>query len=1192
MAIQTELGLVLAGAVTRTFPKVMVTRKALSLEDQDLNEQFRNFCLIEQIGNSGVDSKLTHEEQLACDLMEKVTKYDDQECRWTTGLLWKVEHPSEFLESNWQRAVAVARSIIRKYSKNRNDSEDKALEKKNIMNGIQDAYEKLLQDGSAEPAPVPEEGKFVHYISTFPIIKPEAKSTKVRICLNAKEKDKISGKSINDLLYQGPNEIPNLCKEILKMRKHRYLAILDVSKMFLTIGLNEEDRDAVRFVWIPRGKTEPQAFRFKAVAFGLKPSPFQSQWVRIQQAKKCQEEFPNGAKIILENCYVDDLHCGHETIKGCNRQVMEVDLILGKANMHTHKMATNHPDVLEFIEAERKAAGDEHKLLGVSWNTKEDVIYIELDILDEIQKVTRRIMLKIVAQVFDPIGLLQPFILKGKMMIAETWDLQLEWDDEVPEELAMRFRTWHSSYKAINRHKVKRQYPVNSALTIFCDASKDAYGVVAYLHNSSETSIVYAKSKVASKDAKAKADNTIPRLELKAAEAAAEANEFICSALDLDPKQTICFSDSTITLHRIAKGADVWKQWIANRIIEILKRTSKDNWKYVDTAQNPADLASRGCNGDDLKDSEIWWSGPRFMNQDSSAWPYTPCLDLSRMKPENLEYKTDMVMIAHTSEVMDTWITRLAERVGKLHKILGTMYQVIRFTEMVAPGAKNTPDYLKLSPARIRQWCMEMLITTAQWQVYGDQIRMLKKKEHMNGQLEKLDVFLDDNGMMRVMTRLPHDEEPNAYDTAKPLLLPKHNTITERIVMAEHAKLYHQGFEHLLANLRRKYWIIGSRREIKRIIAKCKDRRCRKIELKHQRMADLPMERLKERPWTFISIDYWGPMEVKNAKVTKEFMEDEGEAWPPANLDGKKSKKRRRIINGFTTKVWGFVATCFATRAVHVEVVDSLSTKAFLEAFRRFTARRGLPSRCWSDNAKNFRAGGKELTAIIKSIDWSEVQQDLNQFEWIFTCAEAPHTNGVVERIIGIFKTALKAAIGSRRLTLREFETICIEIEGQVNSRPLYTKPSEDGPIAVTPHELLAGRALAALPMALINQGEIEKRKGFIADFKARSQILKSFRKTFYNQYLLALGPRRKWKNVRVNDIKVNDIVLIRSQEQPHRHWELGRVLELILGRDKLPRKVKLIKGNGQMIIRSIGHVSLLEAAAEGGGGQEEEKKQ
>ena len=63
-------------------------------------------------------------------------------------------------------------------------------------------------------------------------------------------------------------------------------------------------------------------------------------------------------------------------------------------------------------------------------------------------------------------------------------------------------------------------------------------------------------------------------------------NEFICSALDLDPKQTVCFSDSTITLHRIAKGADVLKQWV----VEILKKTSKDNWKYVDTAQNPADM--------------------------------------------------------------------------------------------------------------------------------------------------------------------------------------------------------------------------------------------------------------------------------------------------------------------------------------------------------------------------------------------------------------------------------------------------------------------------------------------------------------------------------------------------------------------------------------------------------------------------
>ena len=138
--MQTKVGLVLAGSYPKKYPRVMVTKKSLSLEDQDLSDQFRRFCTVEAIGNTGKDSNLTHEEELAKDLMNQITKYDKQNGHWITGLLWKEKEPQNLLSNNRNRAVAVARSIVKKYTATKKDSDVKAKEKENILIAVDEAY--------------------------------------------------------------------------------------------------------------------------------------------------------------------------------------------------------------------------------------------------------------------------------------------------------------------------------------------------------------------------------------------------------------------------------------------------------------------------------------------------------------------------------------------------------------------------------------------------------------------------------------------------------------------------------------------------------------------------------------------------------------------------------------------------------------------------------------------------------------------------------------------------------------------------------------------------------------------------------------------------------------------------------------------------------------------------------------------
>jgi len=68
------------------------------------------------------------------------------------------------------------------------------------------------------------------------------------------------------------------------------------------------------------------------------------------------------------------------------------------------------------------------------------------------------------------------------------------------------------------------------------------------------------------------------------------------------------------------------------------------------------------------------------------------------------------------------------------------------------------------------------------------------------------------------------------------------------------------------------------------------------------------------------------------------------------------------------TKGYIAIFVCFATKAVHIEVVTSLTTESFLAALRRFIAGRGKPKTMYSDNGTNFQGAANELHVVYKML--------------------------------------------------------------------------------------------------------------------------------------------------------------------------------------------------------------------------------
>ena len=117
---------------------------------------------------------------------------------------------------------------------------------------------------------------------------------------------------------------------------------------------------------------------------------------------------------------------------------------------------------------------------------------------------------------------------------------------------------------------------------------------------------------------------------------------------------------------------------------------------------------------------------------------------------------------------------------------------------------------------------------------------------------------------------------------------------------------------------------------------------------------------------------------------------------------------------------------CCATRAIHLEVAEDLSTESFILLFRRFCARRSTPSTVVSDNATCFLSGKREIEEILEDED-VKAHMSSHSVRWINIPGQSPAWGGQYERLIGVMKSTLKKVLGHAMVTDGELHTIICE---------------------------------------------------------------------------------------------------------------------------------------------------------------------
>ena len=212
--------------------------------------------------------------------------------------------------------------------------------------------------------------------------------------------------------------------------------------------------------------------------------------------------------------------------------------------------------------------------------------------------------------------------------------------------------------------------------------------------------------------------------------------------------------------------------------------------------------------------------------------------------------------------------------------------------------------------------------------------------------LYRLNPILED-GILRVGLRL--ENAPIDRDAKHPIILPNKHHLTTLIIERYHRDLGHSRREHVLSCIRQRYWIVTRLLEIVRgrVIGRCLKSQRRNAKPREQFMANLPKSRVHpdQPPFTYVGIDYFGPLLVKQG--------------------------RARV------KRYGCLFTCLAIRAVRIEIAHSLDTESFIDALRRFIARRGKPVEIRSDRGTNFQGGERELREAV--VEWNGMESSTSK---------------------------------------------------------------------------------------------------------------------------------------------------------------------------------------------------------------------
>ena len=907
------------------------------------------------------------------------------------------------------------------------------------------------------------------------------------------------------------------------------------------------------------------------------------------------------------------------------------------------------------------------KVLGLGYNFEDDVLYVRVreKLFREVK--LKRQLLSWICQIYDPLGFVCPYVLKGRILMQKlNLQTEIDWNDPVPEDTLKEFTKWKNKVNYLREYKIMRwtsklgMEDSTSKLLIFCDASKDGYGIVAYLRRELKgspdqvgilqmgdvfISFMMAKSHVVPLDMLKNWEDSsedhlgsIPKLELCAAKVAAIWRDNIVRESEEIYEEIILFSDSMTVLGWIRDWRRKFKTFENFRLKRIRLLTFVSEWFYVPTKQNPADICSKGLDANDKKKWKFFHEGPEFISTPQEEWPKEPIANGAEDQQQQRIVKTisslvkfspiELIAVKGTKDEPDfeyqravtPWPIRITEKIStwtlKVRRVALFVLTIKLCMGSARPKHSETPKCEKeitsshsynLRPRpnskkpqnsdvggdegapnpvvgvekgrqipemeteenskKIfldleKKSGAELLLIRAIQSMYFDQeIKTLlkigvfepdsfKEWKHKGSKLISLSPFLnEEDGLMRVGGRLGKSKTLT-YDTRHPIILPNSDCeVVQSLIRHYHTKHYHCSIVETYYLLRQKYYFLGGRNTVRKVVSKCLECQLAYKQPTPQKMGELPESRVSLAiPFQHSGMDVFG------------------EFW--CSTQGRAHRKR-----------WVLLITCFVTRAIALYPLPDMSLSSVINALIKMNAQFPSLRKLTTDNGPNFKGANREIKEAMAEWNMQEANDILSdhQIEWEFGPAYAGSWGGVWERLVGVTKNSFKACINGRILDTDTFDAILAGVAGMMNRRPLTRQNNnDDGSLVLTPSHFL------------YPYNHIEKSTSIVPPIPEDGTHLKTtwqglresldlFWKSWSTTYIQTLAERKKWKTS-TPPLAVGDMVLLKEEVTPREKWRTCIILEVTNKDPNHPRTFRLRDSSGTIFERhrnSLVHLEL-----------------
>ena len=1025
-------------------------------------------------------------------------------------------------------------------AQHRFEQNERALQRKGTLDAYVEQVNDYAKQGHSEKVP-PEDmlkpTEQTYYLPMHGVSKLSSSTTKLRVVCDASAKT-AGGPSLNDTLIPGPSLYPRLTTVLLKFRLYDVAYSADISRMFREVALYPDDKDLHRYL-VRNQDGRLEDWRMSRVTFGVTSSPFLATATLQRLARDHASEHPTAA--LVKSCfYVDDFLHGSNSLQDALAVRKDVNALLLKGQMRLRKWRTNSKELLASIPEELReteslqlgsGADGCPKALGVHWQTTSDIFYVATPPPLEAEHPTKRQIASQMAKVFDVLGWFAPVTVKSKHLIQQLWKRQIDWDKPIPGDLLDDWNKWNKELPSISKHPIERKL-VSTQTTVleiqlhgYSDASQMAYGAVVYarhLHDNATvtTALVTAKSKIAPVK-----ELSVPRLELCGAQLLARLITVTAQEMDVSASSLFCWCDSTAVLGWLRSPPDKGAVFVRNRVRKTIQLLPAENWRYVRTHENPADLVSRGSFPVELLEKRLWWHGPEWLRQPPANWPIR--LDIGDPPVEVYNTPTQGVVLT----VQPNSEPEVLHRCNSLHRIVNSLAIGKNWRKL----AKEKNQCSVRPTSDDQQAARTQIISQHQQLHFPREFQLLKrgKPVSMTSPLISLNPILDDDNIIRITGRLQNANMP--LTSKQPILLAKNSRLTTLLLLDTHTLHNHPGARTMMSILSETYYVAGLRALARRVAQSCV--KCRQVNANtcQQKMGQMPPQRVNlVKPFQEVGVDYAGPLLVK------------------------RGSSRRPVLE----KAYVAVFTCMCTRAVHLELVSSLSTDAFLAALKRFVSRRGLPTTIYSDNGTNFVGANRDIQVAISSQanrDSIQSYTTQRQVKWKFSPVQSPHHGGLWEASVREMKRCLLKIVGQAKLDFEALTTVLAEAEASLNSRPIASLDAmpDDGCPVLTPGHFITGRPLQAVPEADVNL--TNKLQG-LKRWNLVQRLSTELRLRWQQDYLRLYQKSSKWKRSTPN-LQVGDIVGIKGVGLGRQRLSLALVHRTFPGPDGLVRVVELFGG-------------------------------